>query len=54
MGGLLPSKETQATDQVFLKDSFLTDEALKALKIKLDVDLIENTFGRCVRNKNKY
>lgn len=45
---LLPSKEKRESDQILLKGSFLTDEAFQALKIKLDVDLIENTFERYV------
>ncbi|KAM7356263.1 uncharacterized protein ACRADG_002068 [Cochliomyia hominivorax] len=43
---LLPSQEKRASEEVLLKGSFLTDEAFQALKIKLDIDLIENTFDR--------
>ncbi|XP_037815934.1 uncharacterized protein LOC119606475 [Lucilia sericata] len=43
---LLPSQDKRASEEVLLKGSFLTDEAFQALKIKLDVDLIENTFDR--------
>lgn len=47
---LLPSQEKRASEEVLLKGSFLTDEAFQALKTKLDIDLIENTFDRYVRN----
>ncbi|XP_065359909.1 uncharacterized protein LOC135953825 [Calliphora vicina] len=43
---LLLSQEKRASEEVLLKGSFLTDEAFQALKTKLDVDLIENTFDR--------
>ncbi|TMW50685.1 hypothetical protein DOY81_004253 [Sarcophaga bullata] len=45
---LLPSKEKRKSELVLLKGSFLTDEAFQALKTKLDIDLIENTFERYV------
>ncbi|XP_075164123.1 uncharacterized protein LOC142236740 [Haematobia irritans] len=43
---LLPNNEKSEKEQILLKGSFLTDEAFQALKIKLDVDAIENTFDR--------
>uniref|UniRef100_A0A1I8Q2R4 Uncharacterized protein n=1 Tax=Stomoxys calcitrans TaxID=35570 RepID=A0A1I8Q2R4_STOCA len=43
---LLPSNDKSETEQILLKGSFLTDEAFHALKIKLDIDAIENTFDR--------
>lgn len=46
---VLPSQEKRASEEVLLKGSFLTDEAFQALKTKLDIDLIENTFDRYVR-----
>lgn len=45
---LLPSRDKKDSELVLLKDSFLTEEAFQALKIKLDVDAIENTFDRYV------
>ncbi|XP_068142025.1 uncharacterized protein [Drosophila tropicalis] len=44
---LLPKdKRETEREPILLKGSFLTDEAFQALKTDLDVDLIENTFGR--------
>ncbi|KAH8300492.1 hypothetical protein KR018_009135 [Drosophila ironensis] len=44
---LLPKdKRENEREPILLKGSFLTDEAFQALKTDLDVDLIENTFGR--------
>ncbi|EDW26178.1 GL25501 [Drosophila persimilis] len=44
---LLPKdKRESEREPILLKGSFLTDEAFQALKTDLDVDLIENTFGR--------
>jgi len=46
---LLPKDKREAErEPILLKGSFLTDEAFQALKTDLDVDLIENTFGRYV------
>lgn len=45
---LLPSQDMRANKEVLLKDSFLTDEVFQALKSRLDVDLIENTFDTYV------
>lgn len=46
---LLPKdKRESEREPILLKGSFLTDEAFQALKTDLDVDLIENTFGRYV------
>ncbi|KAH8351547.1 hypothetical protein KR059_007623 [Drosophila kikkawai] len=44
---LLPKdKRESEREPILLKGSFLTDDAFQALKTDLDVDLIENTFGR--------
>ncbi|XP_030372016.1 uncharacterized protein LOC115622256 [Scaptodrosophila lebanonensis] len=43
---LLPAKDKRESEPILLKGSFLTDEAFQVLKTDLDVDLIENTFGR--------
>ncbi|XP_011186692.2 uncharacterized protein LOC105214777 [Zeugodacus cucurbitae] len=55
---LLPGKEKRDSDPIFLKGSFLTDEAFQALKTELDIDLIENTFdkylNRALREAFKY
>lgn len=52
---LLPSRDKDESEKILLKGSFLTDEAFQALKIKLDVDIIENTFERSVsRNLNSF
>ncbi|XP_073838112.1 uncharacterized protein [Musca autumnalis] len=55
---LLPSHDKNQTEQVLLKGSFLTDEAFQTLKIKLSVDVIENTFekylNRAYREAYKY
>lgn len=46
---LLPKdKRESEREPILLKGSFLTDDAFQALKTDLDVDLIENTFGRYV------
>ena len=45
---LMPSNEKRESELVLLKGSFLTDEAFQALKTKLDIDLVENTFERYV------
>ncbi|ALC44740.1 CG13449 [Drosophila busckii] len=42
---LLP-KDKREAEPILLKGSFLTDEAFQALKTDLNVDVIENTFGR--------
>ncbi|XP_037931675.1 uncharacterized protein LOC119666471 [Teleopsis dalmanni] len=43
---LMPDKEKRESDPLLLKGSFLTDDAFQAIKIDLDIDVIENTFGR--------
>ncbi|XP_022233757.1 uncharacterized protein LOC111081908 isoform X2 [Drosophila obscura] len=43
---LTKDKRDSERAPILLKGSFLTDEAFQALKTDLDVDLIENTFGR--------
>ncbi|XP_058980151.1 uncharacterized protein LOC131803124 [Musca domestica] len=55
---LLPSHDKSQAEQVLLKGSFLTDEAFQTLKIKLSIDVIENTFdkylNRAYREAYKY
>ncbi|XP_061395809.1 uncharacterized protein LOC133331433 [Musca vetustissima] len=43
---LLPNHDKSEAEHVLLKGSFLTDEAFQTLKIKLNVDVIENTFDK--------
>ncbi|XP_034140315.1 uncharacterized protein LOC117591245 isoform X2 [Drosophila guanche] len=43
---LMKDKRESEQGPIILKGSFLTDEAFQTLKTDLDVDLIENTFGR--------
>ncbi|BFF96409.1 uncharacterized protein DMAD_05075 [Drosophila madeirensis] len=43
---LIKDKRESERGPILLEGSFLTDEAFQTLKTDLDVDLIENTFGR--------